>query len=195
LVTARARRLLDLRGDVLHTARAGSLSEAAAHSILLAILELGLEMLLLGLRLHILHSARASLEVQAAARVFYELVVARTARAVASSLQTGAEKISGLLLEFGFHGGDLGAVACGVLDAVTERVGCLLYLGHEQRLCRSCGSARRSSTRVGSGHNLVVGNAGQRDGRGAARETAGLEHIGSSHAHEQHQEEGAHFVL
>jgi len=93
LVTAGARGLLDLRGNVLNTARAAGHGQAATGRLFLTILELGFKVLLLGLRLHILHTTRARLEMQAAAGILDELEVARTARAVTSRLETGAEHV------------------------------------------------------------------------------------------------------
>jgi len=179
---------------VLNTARAVGHSQAAARSLLLAILKLGLEVLLLGLRLDVLHSARAGLEVQAAAGILNELVVSGTARAGASSLQAAAEHILNLILQFGLNSLHVTAVALGLLNAVAERVGGLLHLGHLQRL-RGSGSAGGSSARGGL-KSILRNTCQSHRGSTASGGRAGRQvAIGNGKGHKHNKEDSTHFCF
>jgi len=155
-----------------------------------------------------LHSAGADLQVQAAAAVFYEVVVVRSAGAVTSRVET-ATATEVFLLEFGLNSVDVAAVAFGLEQAVAEGLSWLLNLcnAHRLELQRAAGGREARHDRLQSisltihgdaapggqarwARELVIGDSGEREGADGRRCT-GAELIHCCHAlqHDRYDKE------
>jgi len=136
-----------------------------------------------------LHSAGADLQVQAAAAVFYEVVVVRSAGAVTSRVET-ATATEVFLLEFGLNSVDVAAVAFGLEQAVAEGLSWLLNLcnAHRLELQRDGDAAPGGQARWA--RELVIGDSGEREGADGRRCT-GAELIHCCHAlqHDRYDKE------
>jgi len=175
------------------SAGADSISHAAANVGFLTIFEFRLEMSFTSFGFDVFHSARAHLEVQATARIFDELEVTRTARAVTRGSQATAPH---LLFEFGFDSVDFAAVANGVHQAVAERISLFFDLNHSHGFSSRARRSRASSgkrtarrSRASSGrrntNKLIVGNASKNGlARALSRRLASdrVEHLGLCNA-------------
>jgi len=101
-------------------ARANSIEHASTRSRVRPLLEFRLLVPFLGFWFNVLHTARALLQMQAAAGVFYQLIVGGTAGAGARSIQATAPNT---LPQFGLNGLHISAIALRLEDAVAEWVG------------------------------------------------------------------------
>jgi hypothetical protein len=157
-IDARARRLLDLWGNGVYTARAQGFSQATARSTRATIPKLRLHVLLFRFRLNVLLTARAHFQVVATASVLDQMIIRRSACTVTRLVGTTTSKVD-RFFELRLNGVNFATVAFWFENAITKRVRLFLHLGNEQWFRSRAASRLCAWGRCGGGEH-VFGRAG-----------------------------------